>query len=329
MTRSVLAVLLVALFIVGLGVFVSGRLEAPETTGGEDSLSLSKPATKAPAEPSPAPPAIAPTTKSEPPAAVSSAVVVSLKGTVETRRETSAWQALRPDAMLSENDVVRTGRRAEVTLRFDDSVEVRLSPRSELTIRELSAAVSRVRLDQGHVTAVVGSAGRILRVQVRNADAEVQSAQGSFGITTDGNGQLAVAATTGRVVVDTPQATVEVPEGQQTTVAAHEAPATPTALPASLFLKVAALATTQTNQTTTTVRGTTSPGALVRVGEEVAPADESGGFAVKVPLQEGRNELRVEVVDPTGRRHDEILPPITVDRSKPPIDAAIQWGRRE
>jgi hypothetical protein len=328
MTRAVVAVLLVALLIIGVGVAVSARLEVGATSSR---AATSTPATVVSPPTSstatPAPPATAPSMEGELPS--STATVTMRKGSVESRRGAGPWQALNDGAILSENDVVRTGRRAEVKLRFGEQIEVRLSPRSELTIRDLSEAVSRIRLDQGHVTAVVGSTGQVLRVQVRNTDAEVRSERGAFGLATDGNGQLAVAATTGRVSVETPKAAVEVAEGQFTTVVANEVPAPPTALPASLFLKVGALAATQTNQAATTVRGKTSPGAVVRIGDHVAPADASGSFEVKVPLQEGRNELHVEVVDAAGRRRDQALPPIIVDRSKPPLDAAIQWGRRE
>jgi hypothetical protein len=328
MTRSVIAVLLIALLVVGVGVAVSARLEVGATSSTAAPSTPPTVASALAASPTtPALPSTAPLNEGSQPS--STAMVTMRKGSVESRRGAGPWQALDDGAVLSENDVVRTGRRAEVELRFGEQIEVRLSPRSELTIRDLSEAVSRIRLDQGHVTAVVGSTGQVLRVQVRNTDAEVRSERGAFGLATDGNGQLAVAATTGRVSVETPKAAVDVAEGQFTTVVGDQAPTPPTALPASLFLKVGALAATQTNQAATTVRGTTAPGAVVRIGDHVAPADASGSFAVKVPLREGLNELRVEVVDAAGRWQDQALPPITVDRSKPPLDAAIQWGRRE
>ena len=144
---------------------------------------------------------------------------------------------------------------------------------------------------------------------------------------TDGRGQLAVAATTGRVKVTAQGASVDVAAGQGTTVAANAAPSTPTAVPASLFLKLGALAATQTNQTTTTVNGTTAPGALVKVGEQVTTSDAKGRFSLRVPLRDGRNELAVEVVDASGRAQDQRLPAVVVDRQKPSIDAAVQWGK--
>ena len=48
---------------------------------------------------------------------------------------------------------------------------------------------------------------------------------------------------------------------------------------------------------------------------------------MRVPLRDGKNELAVEVVDASGRREDQRLPAVMVDREKPKIDAAVQWGR--
>jgi len=322
MTRAVVAVLLLALIVVGLGVALSGRLfgDDPGVRVVVDADSSSPPQ-MAPSDTNG--PDDATTTPTTPPAAL----IASARGRVQVRRGGGDWQDAPAGAVLGPDDAVRAGRNAEATLRLGAGVEVRLSPRSELSVRELTEAVSRVRLDEGHVAAVVGSGGRTLRVQARGSDAEAESKGGTFGVVTDGKGTLAVAATTGTVRVSAAGAAVDVSAGQSTTVDAGKAPTTPTSMPTSLFLKVGELAATQTNQTTTTVSGTTSPGAVVRVGDEVSTADARGRFALKVPLKDGRNELAVEVVDASGRRQDQGLPAVVVDRVKPPIDAAVQWGR--
>lgn len=323
MIRAVLVVLLLALVVVGLGITVSGRL-FDGGGNGDTAIIVADP-------PSPPP---APVTTGDPaasttlPAPLASATVASARGRVQVRRgDRDEWQDAPPGALLGPDDAVRAGRNAEATLRLGDGVEVRLSPRSELSVRELTEAVSRVRLDEGHVTAVVGTGGRTLRVQARGSDAEAASNGGTFGVVTDGKGTLAVAATTGSVRVSAAGSAVDVNAGETTTVDAGKTPSTPTAMPTSLFLKVEELAATQTNQTATTVNGTTTPGAIVRVQDQVATSDARGRFALKVPLKDGRNDLAVEVVDANGRRQDQALPAVTVDRVKPPIDAAVQWGR--
>jgi hypothetical protein len=325
MTRSVMIVLLLAGVLIGLGVALSDRIfgDAPSST-----------VVVGPPAPAPAPAAAPPATP--PPAgdgtAVAAvvppeAVLVSLRGRVQTRRGEGTWDEATADAVLGADDSVRTGRNAEATVRLGNGVEVRLSPRSELRVRELSEAVSKVRLDEGHVVASVGVGGRTLRVQAKGSDAEAESRGGTFGVVTDGRGQLAVAATTGVVKVSAAGSAVEVGAGQTTSVEAGKAPSAPTEVPSSLYLKLGALAATQTNQTSTTVAGTTSPGALVRIGDQVATSDARGRFAMRVPLRDGKNELAVEVVDASGRREDQRLPAVMVDREKPKIDAAVQWGR--
>lgn len=255
------------------------------------------------------------------------AVVSAHRGSVQVKSgDTGAWRDVDDGVVLAADDAIRAGRGGEATLALGGGVEVRLSPRTELRVRELSAALARVRLEEGHVSATVDGGMRSLRVQARGSDAEAESRGGTFGVVTDGNGQLAVAATTGRVKVSAAGKSVDVGAGETTSVRAGGAPAAPATVPSSLFLKLAAVAATQTNRTTTTVNGTTAPRALVRVGDQVATSDDGGRFSLKVPLKDGSNDLAVEVIDASGRRSDGRLPQIVVDRQKPKIDAAVKWG---
>ncbi len=320
MKGAIAAVLLIAGIVIGVGIALSDSIV------GDD-----QPTVVVREPPPPPPPSPAPSTSASVDAGVAAApqnaVVVAIRGKVLVRHGNGAWADAELNAELGLEDAVRAGRNAEVTLRLGDGVEVKLSPRSELSVRELTEAVSKVRLDEGHVTATVTAGGRALRVAARGSDAEAESKGGTFGVVTDGRGTLAVAATTGTVRVSAAGAAVDVHAGEATTVSAGATPAEPTASPSSLFLKLGALASTQTNQTSTTVSGTTAPGALVRVGDAVVTADGSGRFSMKVPLRDGKNELSVDVVDASGRHEDKRLPAVIVDRVKPPIDANVQWGR--
>jgi hypothetical protein len=259
-----------------------------------------------------------------------SMVLGAVRGAVQVRRgDDGPWLDATSGQKLSAEDSVRAGRNAEASISMGDGVEVRLSPRSELRVRELSEAVARVRLDEGHVTATVDDGkGRVLRVQAKGSDAEAESRGGTVGVVTDGRGQLAVATTTGAVKLTAKGQSVDVGAGQTSTVVAGSAPTAPTTVPSSLFLKIGALAARQTNQTSTMVAGTTSPGALVRVGDQTTTSDARGRFAMRVPLRDGRNELAVEVQDAAGRREDKRLPPVLVDRQKPTIDADVKWGAK-
>jgi FecR protein/Glucodextranase, domain B len=257
---------------------------------------------------------------------VARAELTTARGAVQARGADGKWRDVAAGELLNADDGVRTGRNAEAVLRMGDGVEVRLSPRSEFTVRELSAEVSKIRLEEGHVTATVNEDGkRVLKVAARGTDAEATSAGGQFGVVTDGKGQLAVATTTGSVNLTADGQTVEVKSGETSTVTAEGGPSAPRAIPASLFLKVGA-ATQKTNQLTTTVSGTTDPGALVRVQDATATADDKGRFSMKVPLKDGKNALAVDVTDASGRTRTEALPEVMVDRVKPEIEAETQWG---
>ena len=326
MIRSIALVLLAATLLVGVGVVVYGRVFGPPP-----------PVVVATVPPPVVALVAVPTTSTAPADAGVTATVAEPQVTVLTARRGSVqirhgddgeWRDAEESARLGADDVVRAGRNAEATLQLGNGVEVNLSPRSELRIRELTEAIARVRLDEGHVTATVdGDGRRILRVQAKGSDAEAESTGGTFGVVTDGDGQLAVAATTGRVRVSANGGSVDVEAGQTTSVTAGKAPSPPTAVPGSLYLKLGALAATQTNQTATTVSGTTAPGSLVRVRDLAATSDAKGRFSMKVPLRDGKNDIAVEVVDASGRRQDSKLPVVTVDRKKPTIDAKVQWGK--
>jgi hypothetical protein len=326
--RALAAVVVLAAVAIGLAARLDERLFGDRA--GANGVDAAAPADASGAGSAASNPAATTATPSTAPATTTTTTrLVRVSGAVEVRSGVEgAWRAGVVGEALGVDDAVRAGRNGDATLVMGDGIEVRLSSRSELAVRELSEAAARIRLEEGHLTATVAGGGRrVLRVQARGSDAEAESRGGSFGVVSDGRGQLGVATSTGAVKLTSRGASVAVSAGQSSTAGAGQAPTPPQTVPSSLFLKVATLAATRTNQLTTTVEGATTPGALVRVGGENATADTAGRFALKVPLRDGRNELRVEVVDATGRAQQAALPAVVVDRKKPEIDAAVQWGR--
>lgn len=262
------------------------------------------------------------------PPPVLTAQVISIRGLVQIRSpDEQEWKDTAAGQQLSADDSVRTGRNAEAKLRVGDGVEVRLSPRSEFSIRELTEGVSRVRLEQGRVSASVDENGdRVLRVEARGSDAVAETKGGRFGMVTDGKGQVAVATETGSVKLTSGGESVKVEAGKQSTVTQNEAPTAPKTVPKSLFLKVAPPPKRTTNRRRHVVSGKTAPGALVRTGDKVAVADSNGKFRVPVTLHDGANRIVVDVTDPSGRETRQRLPKVVVDRKKPGIDAKMKWG---
>jgi hypothetical protein len=316
MTRALVVAIVLAVLVVGGALVVYGRVFSSSTTTTTPGPVGSATSSGADAGSGIAAPAS------------TGAHLTEVRGSVQVKAGAGAWHDAVFGEVLSADDAVRAGRNAEAVLVAGDGVEVRLSPRSELSVRELNEAAARVRLEEGHVTANVDvSRRRVLRVQARGGDAVAESRGGSFGAITDGAGQLAVAAETGSLQLTAGGASVDVAAGQSSTAIAGAAPSLPQATPGSLFLKLGALAATRTNQTSTTVQGQTAPGAIVRVGAMTAAADREGRFVMKVPLQDGRNELAVEVTDAAGRASAQPLPDVVVDRNKPALDAAVRWGR--
>lgn len=255
------------------------------------------------------------------------AKVITVSGTVQ-RRNGDVWEDVVDGQPLHVDDAIRTGRNSEARLKVGRGVEVRLSPRSEFSIREIANGVSRVRLEVGHVSASVDESGKqVLKVEAKGSDAVVETKGGTFGMVSDGRGQVAVATTTGSVNFTSKGKTVEVGAGTRSSVALGAAPTAPVAVPKSLLLKVAPPVRRHINKTTTTVQGQTEPGSLVRVDDVVAPVDAKGRFKVKVPLKDGVNKIAVTVTGASGRTKDHTLADVVVDRVKPKIKAKMKWGQ--
>lgn len=256
------------------------------------------------------------------------ATVVSTRGRVEVRGKDGAWVSSAVGQQLGPDEAVRTGRNGEANLAFGDGIEVRISPRSEFSVRDLQKDVSRIRLKEGHVAASVDpTKSRALQVEAKGSDALAESKGGSFGVVTDGRGQLTVATETGSVKLSARGKTVEVEAGTTSTVTTDgDGPTAPKAIPKSLFLKLQDPNAKRTNQAVTTVEGETTPGSVVHVDGELAQLDSKGRFRVKVKLKDGSNRVSVNVLDAMGRQQAASSDEIVLDREKPKIETNMTWG---
>lgn len=275
------------------------------------------------------PPAIKP--PSEPPDVVkqtSSLVkVVSVEGRVERRRGDSPWSPVKTGEEMQPDEAIRTSTDGKALLDIGDVATVEVAARSEFTVQEISKSASRVRLDEGRLSAVVhGKLGSTLKVEARGSDAVAETDKGEFSMLTTGKGQVAVAAKKGRVRLSAKNKTVEVTEGTQSVVLPESAPKAPEPIPPSLFLKVVKPRSRVQREKETVVRGTATPGAVVSINGVYVEADGEGRFETAVALKEGKNEIVVEAEDAAGKRRKSALPAITVDTRPPKVRTDVEWG---
>lgn len=262
----------------------------------------------------------------EQPAAEQAVEVISVVGKVEGRMPGGEWTNLAAGDRLLEDESIRTVGGSTAVLKLGDTAQVELSPMSEFSVPEISQSLARVNLSEGRVAAVVnGVDGSTLRVQVRGNDAVAEATSGEFAVLTTGGGRMTVAATTGKVRLKSRHETVEVAAGQQTFVDPDQRPASPTAIPSSLYLKVGKPASLLQRERETTIGGRTTPGAVVSVNGVRVVSDGEGAFAARVPLAEGENTLTVRAEDVAGRTQSVKLPPIVVKGSIGRLQSQIRW----
>lgn len=259
-----------------------------------------------------------------------SAELLDLRGKVRRRLPSGRWELLSKGDPLTLDDRIRTGRDGSAMVRLGNAVQVRLTARTEVTIRELTQRTSRVRIEEGHIVAAVNPSGKtVLRVEAKGSKAVAEARGGSFSMISDGRGQIAVATTAGSVSLTSAGKAVDIQAGETAQVKGSQAPSAPKTIPTSLFLKIQAPGRRLQREKNTEIKGQATPGSLVRVGGNVALADAQGKFKIQVPLREGSNDIEVRVTDHQGQEKVSRLPEITVDTREPTIkDSQVNWGNK-
>lgn len=198
-----------------------------------------------------------------------------------------------------ERIVAKAGGRAVLALGPDSRVTVEESS----AVRVLAADETGVRLELegGRVQATVRPGSGQLGI---TADGRtVLADDADFTAARDDDGTLGVAATRGTLAVEGVEGATKLGAGERL-VAAPGGAALVQSATEELLLNVAWPTEGRTRAETVEVRGTTEPGARVRVGREGAwtevRADRSGAFVARVPIGEGANDLRVEATSVLG-----------------------------
>ncbi len=255
-------------------------------------------------------------------------------GATSPRPAAPAPVPLAVSAVVGEVSVVRAGVRTRVAagdaLRPDDAIETAAGARVELAgggykvtleeggrfdVQEITAELSRFRLAAGLVTASVkDDAARA--VEIEAAPGAVARTRGGDVSVARSGALVAVGVRSGAAEYSAAGATVTLREGQQSVSRAGQAPSAPTALPASLLLKVSWPSVRTTNERRIVVTGHATPGAIVVVGEDRVEVQPDGRFTHVIVLREGRQKLSARAHGVAGSAISE-GPPIVLDTRAP------------
>ena len=195
--------------------------------------------------------------------------------------------------------MIRSGADSAATFRVGNNTSVKVAQDTEFGFVEISNAVSKIRLDDGRVAA--SSEGRKVRIEVKNSDAVAETEYGSFAVLTAGEGNVTVAASRGDVSVSAEGETIKLTQGTQSIVRPNTAPARPTKIPSSLFLKVRK-PKADSRLESTVVEGTSSPGAVINIAGKRLVVGADGTFKRRVALAAGSKDIVITVVDAAGRQ---------------------------
>jgi hypothetical protein len=308
MTRLIIAATACVAILLGIGLFAQDRLFGSAPTATLQPIASAEPALAAPAKPPEQP-----------------ARVTHLAGNVEVYHpKEGRWRELKADELLGEDAVLRTTN-GELTLGIGPSIEVEVGSNSQFRIKELTAQLSKVDLEQGLVTANVSSHGQAeLAVGVLGSEVEARASDGKFSVLRDQQGQVTVAGHRGHVSVDSHGTKVTVESGQQSTVAPGAAPTPPIQIPGSLIVKLTRGHVRKLRYRSTVVEGETSPGAIVVVNG-VETRTVNGRFSAMVPLNEGTNTVTVVSRDVLGREATQVVRGIEVDSRPPAAEGHVSW----
>jgi hypothetical protein len=242
-----------------------------------------------------------------------------VKGKVEVRHGSGEWVPAKAGVPLRPSDTVRTSQGSYAVLIGGEAVDVRMEPGTEVSIEELRDSLSRILLANGMATASVRPGKRhTFEVKAAGSDALARATEGTFSMSNDGKGTVAVGTREGEVTFLGQGKVVIVRAGQQSIVRPGKAPSEPTSLPSSLLLKVQWPSGLTTRRRQLVVAGQTDPGNRLEVGGESFSPGPDGQFTRTIALDEGRNAVTIRAVSVSGAQHEEAKD-ILVDTTPPKL----------
>jgi hypothetical protein len=240
-----------------------------------------------------------------------------VRGMVEVRRGKGEWRAASVGEALRPSDAVRTQDGSYAVLIGGEAVEVRMEAGTEVSVEALTDSLSRLLLNNGMTTVrITPGAGHSFELNATGSDASARTEGGTFTVSNNGAGTVALATLLGEVSFSGQRKVVIVRAGQQSIIRPGHGPTDPTPIPSSLLLKVNWPARPTVTRRQLVVSGQTEPGSHVDVAGKRVPTDDEGRFSHPVSLEEGANTVQVRAVSVGGVRQENQRA-LTVDTTPP------------
>lgn len=252
------------------------------------------------------------------------AKVVDVEGVLERRTERDRWVPVTPGEQLRPDDTIRTPAGARAVLAVGDASRIDVTERTELSVREITAAVQRLRLARGRIALDYQQDGaRVLVVESARGDAIARTHGARFSILATG-AVLSVATESGVVRLESGGAKVDVAAGQQSIAIAGALPSRASPIPIEVLLRVGAAASPRATGLCAVVRGKVEVGAEVLVDGRAVEVGPDGRFEVRVPREGGNTHARVLTRDVAGRVVRRTVPCVAGPGAEV-TDFAVRW----
>jgi hypothetical protein len=240
-----------------------------------------------------------------------------VRGTVEVRRGKGEWRTVSAGEALRPADAVRTRDGSYAVLIGGEAVEIRMEAGTEVSVEALTDSLSQLLLGNGMTTvSSKPGIGHTFELKVTGSDASARSEGGTFTVSNNGAGTVALATLQGEVSFSGQHKVVIVRAGQQSIIRPGHGPSEPTSIPSSLLLKVNWPARPTVTRRQFVVSGQTEPGSHVDVAGQRVPTDDEGRFSHSLSLQEGVNTVQVRARS-VGGLQEENQRALTVDTTPP------------
>ncbi len=252
----------------------------------------------------PTPPAEVRQGPGAPGAAREGAAVVAAATGVE-RAAGTRWVKVRPGDPLRAADSIRTSAAGTAELALGHGTTVTVAERSELTIRELSAAIQRIGIVRGRVGIALHPDGlRLLRVEDRSGTIFASASGGRWHVAASPRG-LGVAAESGDVRVESGGAAVDLSGGRESAAWRGATPLPPAPIPRGLALRLAP--EIEARRANACAVFQTDVASEVTVNGELADVRADGSVTVLVPPR-SRRSADVVVRHATGLVERKTIP---------------------